>query len=118
MPMLQEVSRRMYAIQSDLRALGIPFAITSTWRSYASQEALYEAYVARGRTGLPAARPGLSTHEYGIAFDASFPVGKEAIVSRVAKTHGMVWFGSRDRVHFDLFGPTAWNALLRRLGML
>lgn len=113
-----EVNRRMNAIAADVRARGIPFRITSTYRSIASQKRLYDAWVARGRTGLPAARPGLSTHEYGLAFDAVFPREHEQTVVAIARRHGMVWFGPKDRVHFDAFGPTMWNRILRDAGAL
>lgn len=113
-----EINRRMTAIVAEARRRGIPMKVTSTYRSTAKQRALYAAYLQRGRTGLPAARPGLSTHEYGIAFDASFPAGREAEVAQIAAAHGMVWFGQGDRVHFDLFGPTRWNAILKESGLI
>lgn len=113
-----EVARRMNLIVAEARRHGIRMSITSTWRSSAAQERLYREWVARGRTGLPAARPGLSTHEYGVAFDASFPRAAEATVAAIAARYGLKWFGPRDRVHFDVFGPAAWNALLRELRLL
>lgn len=113
-----EVVRRMNAITAELRRRGISFRVTSTYRSIANQERLYQAWLARGKTGLPAARPGLSTHNYGIAFDAVFPAASTSTVAAVARFHGMEWFGPGDRVHFDIFGPKAWNALLRRLGVI
>lgn len=113
-----EVARSISAIKAEARRRGIPFRVTSTFRSSTSQERLYRAWLARGRTGLPAARPGLSTHEYGIAFDAVFPPSRQAEVVDIASRNGMVWFGQADAVHFDVFGPSAWNALLRRVGAI
>jgi len=108
----------MNAMLADVRRRGIPIRVTSTYRSTSSQRRLYEAWLARARTGLPAARPGLSTHEYGVAFDAAFPPEHDATVASIARQHGLVWFGPKDRVHFDPFGPAAWNEILRSVGML
>src|ERR1700730_6099101 len=43
--------------------------INSSFRSYGDQELLYERWLARGKTGIPAAKPGTSRHEAGFAFD-------------------------------------------------
>jgi LAS superfamily LD-carboxypeptidase LdcB len=113
-----EVARRMNAILAAVRRRGIAIRVTSTYRSTSSQDRLHRAWLARGKTGLPAARPGLSTHEYGVAFDASWAPQYDKAVADIARQHGMVWFGPKDRVHFDAFGPTKWNELLRAVGLL
>lgn len=115
---IPEIARRESKIVAECRRRGIPFKVTSRYRSIASQQKLYDAWIARGKTGLPAARPGLSTHNYGIAFDATFPADRSAEVAEIARQNGMVWFGPKDRVHFDIFGPDAWNALLRSVGAI
>jgi LAS superfamily LD-carboxypeptidase LdcB len=115
---IPEIERRTSAIAAEAKARGIPFRVTSRYRSISAQQKLYDAYIARGRTGLPAARPGLSTHNYGIAFDAVFPDNRQAEVAAIALKHGMVWFGPKDKVHFDIFGPDRWNELLRSVGVL
>jgi LAS superfamily LD-carboxypeptidase LdcB len=51
------------------REHGIFIRITSSYRSPEKQRRLYEAYLARGRRGLPAAAPGHSLHETGEAID-------------------------------------------------
>jgi len=107
-----EVARRMNLIANTCALYGIPFRITSTWRSRAAQERLYRAWLARGKTGLPAAPPGTSTHEYGLAFDADFPKEKTSAVVDIAARFGMVWFGPSDRVHFDPFGPALWREII------
>lgn len=113
-----EVVRRMNAIVAEVRRRGIPIRVTSTYRSSAAQDRLYRAWLARGKTGLPAARPGTSTHEYGVAFDAAWPREHDATVAAIARQHGMVWFGPGDRVHIDAFGPQRWNELLRSVGLI
>lgn len=78
---------------------GLRPRVTSTYRSIAKQEQLYRDYLA-GRSKLPAARPGYSLHNYGLAFD---------MVSEDNKWLGEVWesvggrWGGRfgDPVHFD-----------------
>jgi hypothetical protein len=84
--------------------------VTSTFRSRSEQEALYRAFIARGRTGLPAAVPGQSTHEYGFAVDivSSAP----AALGRLAECAGLKWAGPADPVHFDVWGVDAWRAIL------
>lgn len=44
-------------------------SINNSFRSYGEQEQLYRAWVANGRKGNPAARPGMSRHESGFALD-------------------------------------------------
>jgi len=113
-----EVERRERAIVAECRRRGIPFRVTSRYRSETKQRELYDAWIAGGRKGLPVGRPGLSTHQYGIAFDAVFPDKDRATVVKIAQDYGMVWFGEKDKVHFDIFGPNAWNALLRSVGAI
>jgi hypothetical protein len=112
---LDIVRRAMYSFVRDCSRAGIRVVVTSTDRSAASQRRLYEAWLARGRTGLPAAPPGSSTHEYGVAFDATYPRARTDEVVAIAERHGLVWFGPKDWVHFDPFGPAAWRELLADL---
>jgi len=49
---------------------GIPIQVTSGLRTYAEQDRLYRRYLAGGSL-FPAAPPGLSSHEYGLAFDST-----------------------------------------------
>ena len=51
---------------------GIRVQITSVRRSTAKQAALYRAYIT-GKSRLPAAKPGTSKHEKGLAFDMVVP---------------------------------------------
>lgn len=50
------------------KAAGVNPRITSAFRTYAQQEALYRSFI-EGRSRYPAAKPGSSAHEYGLAFD-------------------------------------------------
>ena len=78
---------------------GLRPRITSTYRSVATQARLYERYRA-GQSKLPAAPPGRSLHNYGMAFDmvADNLDGLGAVWESV----GGRWGGRfRDPVHFD-----------------
>lgn len=96
---------------------GLQVRLTSVTRSSATQRRLYLAWLARGRTGLPAAPPGTSTHEFGLAVDLVMARGRLADFVRVAECAGLKWAGARDPVHFDVFGFEAWGDLLARRPM-
>ena len=55
------------ALIDESRGLGL--RLNNSYRSSDEQEALYKAWINRGRTGNPVARPGLSRHEFGFALD-------------------------------------------------
>ncbi len=76
--------------------------VVSTYRSWAEQQRLYDRYV-RGESRYPAAPPGHSLHNYGLAFD--MVTRDRADLSRL----GAIWegvggrWGGRfnDAPHFD-----------------
>jgi len=86
---------------SALRANGISFRVTSTKRTWNEQAALYDRFL-RGESQFPAAPPGTSKHQLGLAIDVVFddPGGLEVAV-RSAIVHLLRWAGPGDRVHFD-----------------
>lgn len=73
--------------------------VVSSYRSWAEQARLYAAWVARHFTGLPAAKPGTSYHNIGLAIDISGYSDK--VVRGRLGAHGWNWLGSRDPVHFS-----------------
>jgi hypothetical protein len=89
--------------------------VTSGYRSYAQQAALY------GHV-FPAARPGTSNHEGTVfprgAVDVSDAAGLSAVLSRSPYASTLVWAGSKDPVHFshphggsyELGGRVPWFA--------
>jgi D-alanyl-D-alanine dipeptidase len=110
-----EVHRRVLRLLRDARARGVGIRITSTYRTRAEQVRLYEAWLQRGRTGLPAAPPGTSTHEYGVAVDLVVsPVDRLAEVVELAGCAGLMWAGTGDPVHFDVYGIDAWRTWVAR----
>lgn len=108
-----EVRDRVSRILERARKERLGVVVTSTYRTRAKQEQLYQAWIARGKTGLPAAPPGYSSHEYGFAVDMVSP-DTQRLVS-IAECEGMHWAGPGDRVHFDPFGPAAWQQLVSNL---
>lgn len=82
--------------------LGFQPRITSTVRTRAQQTRLYRAYVS-GRSALPAAPPGKSKHEYGLAVDivANSQTGLNWM-GKVWRSWGFTWGGAVDPVHFEM----------------
>jgi len=80
--------------------------VTSARRSIAKQARLYEAYT-RGESKIPAAPPGRSLHQLGLAFDMARigidPLGDPLLnyLGRVWTSWGGRWGGERDPVHFQ-----------------
>lgn len=78
--------------------------VTSTRRTRAEQQRLYDAFVSRGGTGLPAAAPGTSAHEYGYAFDLVVsPYDYLAAAGAYWTQLGGIWHAT-DPVHFEYPG--------------
>lgn len=92
---------------------GVRIRITSTFRSRRKQLALYRQ---REHSVLPAAAPGRSTHEYGLAFDAvSVDRDAQEWLGRLGESVGLIWggrFRRPDPVHFQVVHPDVWQAWL------
>ena len=109
---------------------GIRVDITSTTRSEQEQQRLYDAWVARGKTGLPASPPGASAHEIGMGVDfvisdivtrqvlaggsSTKQVWDQYKVGEIAKAAGLRWGGSWtgdqfDPVHVDMTTEVAFQ---------
>lgn len=88
------------ALFNAATAAGLRPRLTSVRRSRTQQEVLYSRYL-RGLSRLPAAPPGRSMHEYGLAWDM---VADD--LERIGRTWiswGGEWFPS-DPVHFQYGG--------------
>lgn len=103
---------------ADARREGMRVTITSQFRSVEKQ-ALLRRRFEQGLSKFPAARPGLSMHNYGFAFDAVVTAGgTQKDLGRIAARHQLIWAGPADSVHFDPFGFKLWNQILRFVGLL
>ena len=81
-------------------ASGKKIKVNSARRSREDQERLYNAWVARGKTGMPAARPGRSLHERGDAIDIQNYGDPEAV--QAFNRNGLFQTVRGDPVHFQL----------------
>lgn len=88
--------------------------ITSEVRSYWKQKELWQRYIS-GRAQFPAARPGHSAHNWGLAFDMALGVPAYDDLGAVWRSWGGGWGGSSDPVHFELPGSTAWAQQLSEI---
>lgn len=88
------------AFLEDLSAGGIRYRVTSTRRDSAEQAALFERYISGG-SPVPAAPPGRSMHELGLAIDMEFATVPEwEAAAGAAPDYGFIWRRS-DPVHFE-----------------
>ena len=83
------------------RYYGLQPVVTSTYRSYQEQAELYRRYQ-EGRSSLPAAPPGRSKHQAGLAVDIDLPNSRQYLpwLGAVWQSIGGRWFAS-DPVHFE-----------------
>ena len=99
------------AFVSAIQQAGVRVQITSVRRSTSKQAALYRAYIT-GESRLPAAKPGTSKHQKGLAFDMVVPSLAGLSVADMTKAMlpigelwesiGGRWGGRfRDPVHFE-----------------
>lgn len=80
--------------------------VTSARRSQRKQAQLYSDWIS-GRSRIPAAPPGTSLHQYGLAFDMA-RLGEDPLTDPLLNWLGQVWkhwggqYGeSRDPVHYQ-----------------
>jgi len=81
--------------------------VTSAYRSPAKQANLYRKW-RTGQSSIPAAPPGRSLHQYGVAFDLA-RIGKDPLTDPLLSWLGALWEswggrwgGTRDPVHFQI----------------
>lgn len=89
-----------------LESAGIAGTVTSGVRSSEKQAQLYADYKA-GRSSIPAAPPGRSSHEYGLAIDFVVDQGKDSDLQRQVMAAFQSWGGELvpgDSVHVQYPG--------------
>lgn len=95
-PALQPAARYLLA-----QAVARGGQLTSVRRSYQKQSELWQAYL-RGATKYPAAPPGTSKHEYGLAFDIIAPTPVLNALGALWERMGGRWGGRfGDPIHFE-----------------
>jgi hypothetical protein len=78
---------------------GKKLRVNSAKRDSADQERLYNDYLARGKTGMPVGRPGMSRHERGMAIDIQNYGDSQAIAAM--NRQGLYQKVPNDPVHFQ-----------------
>jgi len=107
---LATLDRRLVPAAKYLYQLGKHYdprlVVTSAYRSQAKQQRLYAAYMS-GLSKIPAAPPGGSLHNFGLAFDMA-RIGIDPFADPLLAWLGRVWEywggrygGIRDPVHFQ-----------------
>lgn len=98
-PAMRAAAKALVAVAA---ANGLRPVVTSVRRSKASQARLYRNYLA-GRSRFPAAPPGTSKHERGLAFDLVVtPESRLADLGALWESIGGRWGGRfGDPVHFE-----------------
>lgn len=88
----------------DLRDAGVSPRITSGFRTHVEQKRLYDR-AQSGASPFPAAPPGASFHEAGLAIDLVWNSLEDINLGiESAPDYGLVWAGAGDPVHFQA-GP-------------
>src|SRR5436305_12975582 len=100
-----EVRNALLTAQAELDKAGIDSTVTSAARTHDVQAQLYNAYLARGKKGLPAAPPGSSKHETGHAVDFRIPAGQRDAANQILAKHRFPRSGQRDPRHYNYVGP-------------
>lgn len=95
------VARKVDEVVHSMAMLGHPIRITSAYRSYEEQQALYDQGRSTPGRVVTKAKPGESLHNHGMAVDIVFRnEGYEAsealwqTLGAVAESHGFEWGGS------------------------
>lgn len=101
-PQLQAAAAALYNVAMQY---GLFPTVTSVLRTYAQQARLYRRYLA-GSSPYPAAPPGHSKHERGLAFDMVVQQGgfspQQAWLGQVWESWGGRWGGRfKDPIHFE-----------------
>lgn len=113
MPSVAELDERLRSpadlLVSVAEMVGLKPVVTSARRSYRVQARLYRDYL-EGRSRYPAAKPGTSLHERGLAFDITVePMEALTVLGQIWESFGpgFKWGGRfKDPIHFQWTPPT------------
>lgn len=122
-----EFVQRLKHFEAEMKNRGIPVRITSGFRTFEEQDALY----AQGRTKrgpiVTNSRGGWSWHNYGLAADYAFVQGNGLvwngpwrIFGAIARNNGLEWGGDwkgfKDRPHLQLTRGHTLKQMLKAHG--
>lgn len=109
-------TEKLYALAAAAQEKGLGLQVTSDDRTYQQQAALGQS-----NNAYPVASAGTSQHEYGFAFDAvpipDTPANRKKLGALAPKV-GLVYGGSADPVHFQLFSKSDWRVILQAPSLL
>lgn len=95
-------------VQKAAKKYGFRVQINSGYRSSATQSEL-----AREGSAYPAAPPGRSQHQYGLAVDLqAVPWAYQSTLVSWMQGAGAYWGGAGDPVHFQVISPQQWHLIL------
>lgn len=98
-PKLATIARNLPKVA---KSLGFSARVTSGYRTKKKQAELYINWK-NGYSPYPAARPGTSDHEIGMAIDV-LSDNQDALVALLTEA-GLFWAGPSDPIHFSMIGP-------------
>lgn len=104
----QEIQGAAYELFLAASEAGLLPRLTSGRRTSTQQLRLWKNHL-RGQSAFPALPPGLSPHEYGIAFDmVTSPYEALEDVGYTWETWGGEWGGAEDPIHFQIPGSRSY----------
>jgi len=104
----QEIQGAAYELFLAAARAGLLPRLTSGRRTSGQQLKLWKNYL-RGTSAFPALPPGLSPHEYGIAFDlVTSPYEALEDVGYTWEEWGGEWGGAEDPIHFQIPGSRTY----------
>jgi len=124
--LLPYVSKQVDLVLKEMEKRGHPMKITSTYRTWAEQDALYEQGRSKPGKKVTNAQGGYSWHNYKVAADLCFTTGDPFgetqpwdMYGTVAQMYGLEWGGSwssfPDKPHIQMtYGQDITS--LRRMG--
>lgn len=106
--LIPELQDPAYQLFFAAHHAGLMPRLTSGRRTATQQFHLWRNYL-QGKAAFPALPPGLSPHEYGIAFDMiAYPWQSLADIGATWEDWGGEWGGVQDPIHFQIPGANKY----------
>lgn len=102
MPLNPRLVKIAKNLPREAKRLGFEAKVTSGFRTRKKQQELWENWQA-GASPYPAARPGTSDHERGLAIDVVS--NNEKMLVALLTEAGLYWAGDSDPIHFTMLPP-------------